>query len=334
VFKKDFKFLLFIKKGYGKMRIIFTYPIFLLILLLLPLLFLAHFFVFRKKKPVALKFSNFLALEKVAGKSFLAHRKGFLTKRDVILLLLRTATYIFFILAISGVIIEYYGKVSDFDFVLAIDSSSSMLADDFRPNRLEAAKEAALLFTNYIGKQTNVGIVSFAGDVHTDLRPTNNIKEIKDSIEKIGIREAGGTNIGDALITSGNIFEGDNPKRIILLTDGQANIGPEPIEAVNYLKSKNITVYAIGVATKEGGQVGIEFISKLDEETLIIIAEQTNGRYYRAENRDLLKKTFEDIASFSVEKTSLNLSWIILITAFIILILEWFLATTKYRMIP
>jgi len=290
-------------------------------------------FIFKNKKPLALKFSNFEALEKVAGKSFLSYLKGSLTKRDVVLVLFRTITYLFFILAISGLMIEYSGKVSNFDFVLAIDSSSSMLADDFKPNRLEASKEAALLFSDSVAKQTSIGIVSFAGEVTTNLKPTKSSILVKNKIKGINIAKTGGTNIGDALITSGNIFEGVNPKRIILLTDGQSNIGAEPIEAVGYLNSKNITVHTIGVATKEGGYA-IDFVSKLDEETLKTIAEQTNGKYYRAENKDLLKNIFEEIASFTIKEASLDLSWICLIIGFVILTIGWLLASTKYRMLP
>lgn len=282
---------------------------------------------------MALKFSNFLALEKVAEKSFLAYRKGFLTKRDILLLLLRTATYSFFILAISGIMIEYNENVSNSDFVLAIDSSSSMSADDFYPNRLEAAKESALLFTNSVAKQTNIGIVSFGGDVSINLGPTNKLKKVRDTIKDINLKETGGTNIGDALITSVNIFSGDNPKKIILLTDGQSNIGPEPIEAIGYLNSKNITTYTIGVATEKGGRA-IDFVSRLDEETLNTIAEQTNGRYYKAENKDILKKIFEEIASSTIKKIALDISWVCLAIGFIMLTLEWLLSTTKYSMLP
>lgn len=311
----------------------FTHPIYLWILLLLPILVLTHIFVFRNKRPMALKFSNFLALEKVAGKSLLASRKGFLTKRDILLLILRTTTYSFFILAISGMMIEYSENVSNSDFVLAIDSSSSMSADDFYPNRLESAKESALLFTNSVAKQTNIGIVSFGGDISINLRPTNKPKKIRDTIKDINLKETGGTNIGDALITSVNIFSGDNPKKIILLTDGQSNIGPEPIEAIGYLNSKNITTYTIGVATEKGGYA-IDFVSRLDEETLKTIAEKTNGIYYKAGDKDILKKIFEEIASSTIKKISLDISWACLTIGFITLILEWLLSTTKYSMLP
>ena len=316
------------------MKIIFTHPLYLWMLLLLPILVLIHLLVFKNKKPIALKFSNFEALEKVTKKSFLSYHKGFLTKRQLILLLSRTLTYSFFILAISGLIVEYYGKTSDFDFVLAIDSSSSMIADDYDPNRLEAAKEAALLFANSVARQTNIGVVSFAGDASVSLRPTKSLIQLKNTIRNIDIAKTGGTNIGDALITSANIFEGANPKRIILLTDGQANIGAEPTEALGYLTPKNITVYTIGVATKEGGKAEAGFISKLDEETLKTIAEQTNGKHYRAENKDILNEIFKEIASSTTKKISLKLSWISLLIGLIILSLGWFLVSTKYRILP
>jgi len=239
----------------------------------------------------------------------------------------------FFILAISGIMLEYTGEVSNSDFVLAIDSSSSMLADDFAPNRLDAAKEAASLFTESVAKNTNIGIVSFGGEVSIDLHPTNNHRRIRDKISEIRISDIGGTNIGDALITSGNIFEGSNPKRIVLLTDGQSNVGPEPATAVGYLNSRNITVHAIGVATEEGGQAAL-FVSKLDEDTLREIAEKTNGGYYKAESNQVLALIFKEIASFTVKKETVALSWICLLIGFAILMLEWLLSSTKFRMLP
>lgn len=317
------------------MRILFTRPIYLWLFLLRPLLLvLANLFKFKKKQPIALKFSNFETLQKLSKKPFLSYYKGFITKRYLSLSFFRIITLSFFILAISGPIIEYSGSVSNFDFVLAIDSSSSMIADDFKPNRLEASKEAALLFAGSVAKQTNIGVVSFAGDVFTNLRPTNKIRKVKSTIRDINIAETGGTNIGDALISSANIFENANPKRIILLTDGQANMGPEPIDALDYVNSKNITVHTIGVATKEGGKVSIGFVSKLDEETLKTIAEQTNGKYYKAEDKEFLETIFKEIASSTVKKAQLDFSWISLVIGLIALIGGWFLVIVKYRVLP
>src|SRR3989339_2284276 len=147
------------------MRLIFSYPSYLWILLALPFLVLVHLLVLRFKKALALKLANFEALEKIAKKSFLSSPKGLFAKKNPFLVLLRTLAYSFFILSICGAMIEYEGRVSNFDFVLAIDTSSSMLADDFDPNRLEAAKEAALLFVDSVATQTSIGVISFAGDV-------------------------------------------------------------------------------------------------------------------------------------------------------------------------
>lgn len=316
------------------MKIIFTHPLYLWFLVILPILILAHLFVLKGRKSMALKFSNFEALEKVTKKSFITHHRGIITARSLILVLSRTLTYSFFILAISGIMLEYKGNVSGFDFVLAIDSSSSMLANDFSPNRLEAAKEAALMFADSVS-QADIGVVSFAGEVSTDLRPEKNSIQVKSSIKGIKLSGTGGTNIGDALITSANLFEGESPRRIILLTDGQSNTGTEPSDSLVYLKSKNITVYTIGVATMEGGQVseGL-FTSKLDETTLKQIAEDTNGKYYRASDKESLNKIFEEIASSTVNTTAFDLSWIFLMIGFVILAVGWFLASTKFRVLP
>ena len=316
------------------MRIIFQNPEYLWILAILPLLAIFHLFLFNVKKTLALKFSNFEALEKVSGKSSISYYKGFFSRRDLYFIFLKTIIYSFFILAISGAVLEYQGKASNFDFIIAIDSSSSMLANDFHPNRLEAAKEAALLFVDSVAKQTNIGIVSFSGEVFTNLIPTKNHFKVKNAIKSIEISAMGGTNIGDALITAANLLEGENPKKVILLTDGQANVGTEPMDSIGYLHSKNITAYPIGVATKEGGEVEFGFTSKLDEETLQMIAEKTNGKYYRAENKEVLEGAFREMASSTIKKVSLNISMALLIIGFVLLVFEWFLVSTKYRIVP
>src|SRR3989338_4456186 len=91
--------------------------------------------------------------------------------------------------------------------LIAIDSSSSMLARDFSPDRLESAKSAALSFINMVPKNTKIGIVSFAEDVKSGLHPTKDRRQLSQAIGAIKVSMTGGTNIGDALIKSANMLE-------------------------------------------------------------------------------------------------------------------------------
>jgi Ca-activated chloride channel family protein len=317
-------------------EITFTNPIYLWILLLIPFIIATHLFTLKHIRTVALKFSNFEAIQRVSKGAFLGKPyRGFFRNKNLFLLFLRLIVYTLLIFSVAGTTIRYTGKASDFDFVLAIDASSSMLADDFSPNRLEAAKEAANIFVDSVPPRSNIGFVSFASSPFIDKEPTADYNEVKKVINSIGVKESGGTNIGDTIITSTNLFEKNRSKILVLLTDGQSNTGTPIDVAIDYAKSKQVIINTIGIGTEQGGKfLGIDIVSKLDEESLIKIAEQTNGKYFRADNKEFLKKAFKDIASFSEKIVSLDISWILLIIALVLLGLEWVLLYTIYKTIP
>jgi len=320
-------------------EVTFANPIYLWTLLLIPFIILTHIFTLKYVKTAALKFSNFEAIERVSKGEFLGKSyKRLFRNKNVFLLFLRVMVYIFLILSVTGTTVWYTGKASDFDFVLAIDSSTSMLADDFDITRLEAAKEAAIIFVDSVVGQSNIGVVSFASAVFVDKEPIDDKRKVKEIINQLNIKESGGTNIGDTLITSANLLTDDSNRRskvIVLLTDGQSNIGTPIDIATDYVKTRGIIVYTIGVGTEEGGKLfGLDILSKIDEEGLKYISSQTNGRYFRAKSKDSLRNAFTEIASFTERLISLNITWILLITALILLALEWVLIHTIYRTIP
>lgn len=321
-------------------EVTFANPVYLWILLLIPFIILIHIFTLRSIRTAALKFSNFEAIERVSKGEFLGKPyKGLFINKNIFLLFLRIVVYTLLILSVTGTTLWYTGKASDFDFILAIDTSTSMLADDFNITRLEAAKEAATVFVDSVEGQSNIGLVSFASTVFVDKELISDKGEIRKIIEELNIKESGGTNIGDTLITSSNLLvtggQEEKSRIIILLTDGQSNIGTPVDIAIEYAKAREIIVYTIGVGTEEGGKLfGLDIISKLDEDSLKNIASQTNGKYFRAESKDVLENVFKEIASFTEKLISLNISWILLIIALILLALEWVLVHTVYKTIP
>jgi|TARA_B100002003_G_scaffold150436_1_gene139470 Ca-activated chloride channel family protein len=321
-------------------EVTFTNPVYLWTLLLIPFIILTHILTLKYIKTAALKFSNFEAIERVSKGKFLGKSyKRLFRNKNIFLLFLRLMVYILLILSVTGTTLWYTGKASDFDFILAIDTSTSMLADDFDVTRLEAAKESAIVFVDSVVGQSDIGVVSFASTVFIDKEPTADKREVKEIINQLNIKESGGTNVGDALIISSNLLAGDESsqksKVIVLLTDGQSNIGTPIDIAVDYAKTREIIVHTIGIGTEEGGKLfGLDILSKLDEESLKEIASQTNGRYFRAESKDTLENTFKEIASFTERSISLNITWILLITALILLALEWVLIHTIYRIVP
>ena len=221
------------------------------------------------------------------------------------------------------------------DIVISLDISSSMLARDFQPDRIEAAKDVASQFIS--GRPTdNIGLVIFAGESFT-LCPMTTDR----------------TGIGDGLATAISRIK-DGPaksKTIILLTDGTNNTGDiSPETAAQIAKTFGIRVYTIGVGTKGEAPYpvmspyGITYRNmpvEIDEVTLQKIADTTGGKYFRATSKDVLKNIFSEIdklektklvvKEFS-NKEELFVTWGI--AALVLLLIEMLLRHTLLRNIP
>ncbi len=289
---------------------------------------LAHYLSLRFTRRKAIKFANFPAMERVTGKRILS--------KNYTLLFLRLITLCLLIFAVAGTTFWYEGQTSDFDFILAIDSSGSMLATDYTPNRLEAAKTAAFLFVDNLPERSTVGVVSFAGISFVKQKPSPDLEKIRNAIDNISAELVGGTAIGSAVITSSNLLaESDRAKVLILLTDGQNNVGPSIDTAIGYANENHLTINTIGIGTEEGGGFpNLTFVSKLDAETLKTISNSTGGKYYETKNETELSNVYREIALSSVQKLSVNLSLYFLFIAIVLLFTEWGLANTKYRTLP
>ena len=202
------------------------------------------------------------------------------------------------------------------DIVLALDISSSMLAKDIQPNRLNAAKDVASKFISN-RPNDNIGLVVFSGE-SLSLMPLTTDKSAL--INAIANTKTGdiqdGTAIGDGLTSAINrLISGQaKSKSIILLTDGTNNAGEvDPATAANIAKQKGIRVYAIGAGTN--GSIKIQdpygfstttMETKIDEDALKNIANVTGGKYFRATDAHTLKKVFEEIDS--LEKSRINVN--------------------------
>lgn len=240
------------------------------------------------------------------------------------------------------------------DMVIALDISSSMLARDFKPDRLEAAKKLAARFIN--GRENdNMGLVVFAGEAFTGVPMTSDRAALMNYVNSLN-REMleDGTAIGDGLATSINrIKDGKaKSKSIILLTDGSNNTGiVAPLTAAEIAKKLGIKVYTIGVGTNGTApypQINmfgrIEYVPTpvvIDEETLKQVASITGGKYFRATGNKVLSEIFDEIDK--LEKTELDvrhfshtedcyLPWAI--AALGLFLLELLLRVTYIRTIP
>lgn len=300
--------------------------------LVIPILILIHFITLRYTKQKAFKFANYEAIERISG--------GVVLAKNITLLIMRVFAATCFILAASGIILNYTGEGTTMKFVLAIDASSSMTAADMAPSRLAAAKTAAKIFVDEVGARARAGVISFSGTSFIHEPITDNAAAVRSAIDSIRILAIGGTDIGEAIVTAANMFESDAVnsdagKSLIILTDGRSNVGIAVDKAIDYANAANIAVFTIGVGTPEGGLLqGTNVTLKIDEATLQNIAEQTGGRYYKAESGDQLMQAYRDIAIVSETKVSLHLATAFLLIGLILLTIEWSLLNTKYRTLP
>jgi Ca-activated chloride channel family protein len=211
---------------------------------------------------------------------------------------------------------EYQKKnMEGIDIVLAIDASGSMKAQDFKPNRLEAAKEVAI---NFIDERPadRIGLVVFQAEAYTQAPLTTDhelLKSLFTEVQNTAII-TDGTAIGEGLATAINrLRESDaKSKVIILLTDGVNNSGDtDPLTAANVAKENNICVYTIGVGQDGTAPYPVEtpfgtmmqdMPVEIDEELMTQIADYTGGKYYRAKNETELEKIYDEIDQLEKSK--------------------------------
>ena len=239
------------------------------------------------------------------------------------------------------------------DIVMAMDISSSMLAQDLKPNRLEASKDVAASFIN--GRPNdNIGLVVFAAESFTQCPLTTDHTVLLNLFKDVqpGIIQDG-TAIGLGLANAVSRIKDRQAKSkvIILLTDGVNNAGEiAPVTAAEIAKTFGIRVYAIGVGTKGMAPYpfqtafGIQYQDvpvEIDEPTLKQIAATTGGQYFRATDNTSLKEIYSEIDK--MEKTKISVqqyskkqeeykNWALLL--FALLLVEILLRNTLLRNIP
>jgi Ca-activated chloride channel homolog len=243
------------------------------------------------------------------------------------------------------------------DIIVALDISSSMLAQDFNPNRLEAAKNVAMAFIS--GREYDrMGLVVFSGEAFTQCPLTTDRAVLMNLFKDIksGMIEDG-TAIGNGLATAvARLKDSQAISRvIILLTDGENNRGEvAPVTAAEIAKTFGIRVYTVGVGsigtapypvqvqTPFGVQTQIRDMEvRIDEETLQKIASITDGKYFRATNNKTLEEIYKEIDK--LEKSKIEVREFskkseefmpFAIAGILMLILSLVLKTAVFRNIP
>ena len=259
------------------MEISFLNPKYLWLLVSIPMLILVHLFSLKFLRTRAWIFSNYEAIKRVSGVEQ-TMRNSIIIRKNFWLLATEILVVGMVILSAADPIYFYVGKSSQKSYVIAIDASASMLADDFSPNRLEAAKNAAFQFLDKLPDKTSVGIVTFSGTSFVESPMTESMNDLKDTIKKIDIKNVGGTDIAGAIITSANIMSKEQrSKTIILLTDGRSTVGAPIEEGINAAIDKGIVIHTIGMATEKGGSyIKSDIISTIDNTTMTVILNALN----------------------------------------------------------
>jgi Ca-activated chloride channel family protein len=244
--------------------------------------------------------------------------------------------------------------------ILALDISGSMRAEDMDPNRLGAAKSAARAFVEKQPKDVRIGIVAFSTTSALVQAPTKDRDQVMASINRLATQR--GTAVGNGILTSLRaIFEESHPDLssslfdsfedaeslpdpvepgsytnavIVLLSDGQSNRGPNPLDMADRAANLGVRIYTVGLGSPEGVIMnfwGRSIRVRLDEEALKSIARKTDGSYFKADNETDLRTIYETLSTKFVsqrEKTEITAFFTaaaaVIMLASVLLSLLWF----------
>ena len=306
----------------------FQWPWMLWFLLLLPVLVLLYVLAQRRRQRYALRYASLSLVREAMGRG-----PGWRRHVPPAIFLLGLAVML---VALARPFMVVTLPSEQGTVILTMDVSGSMRADDLKPSRLAAAKAAALAFVEKQPPGVKIGVVSFSDNSFIVQAPTNEKPAVVAAINRLTPQR--GTAIGSALLTSVDaIFEDANleggepmtntvatptptpvpqgvyePAIVVLLTDGQSNRGPRPLDVVNQVAARGIRVYTIGVGTTQGTvlrNLGRSMRVQLDEETLKAIAAATGGAYYNASTEKDLQRIYENLSTrlvFTKQQTEIT----------------------------
>lgn len=330
-------------------EITFAHPWALWFLLIIPIMVLWYIFKGRKGKP---------ELQMATLAPFVGRKPSAVVRLMHLPFILRCLTVALIITALCRPQTKLAWQdmtTEGIDIMLAMDLSPSMLARDFKPNRLEAAKNVGIDFID--GRPNDrIGLVVFSGESFTQCPLTVDHSVLKNLLT---VAEpdflADGTAIGMGLASAVKRLKDSKSasKVIILITDGENNAGSvSPLTAAEIAQIYGIRVYTIGVGTRgrayspayryPNGEFAFDYVEvRIDEPLLEKIAKMTDGQYFRATNNEALKEIYQKIDL--LEKTRFDVTefrrkreefWPLALLAALFLFTEWLLRNTLMRSIP
>jgi Ca-activated chloride channel family protein len=337
----------------------FEWPSILLLEFLLLILIFLYILAQRRRQKYALRFASLSLVKDALGKG-----PGILRHIPPAFFLLGVGVMIFAMARPSATVIL---PVEQGTVILTIDVSGSMRAEDMKPNRLEAAKEAARVFVSKQQPSVRVGVVAFSDNAAIVQSPTIDREQILQAINRLSSQR--GTAIGSGLLTSLEAIgeqpvvlaarpQGQQsfimptptptptplprgtyaPAVVILLSDGVSNRGPNPVEVIPQAVNRGVRVFTVGLGNPDGTILNIQGRSirvRLDEAVLKKIAEDTDAEYFRADTETDLQKVYENLSTQLVlkpEKTELTA----LFTggALVLLLIAGFLSLLWFNRLP
>lgn len=300
----------------------FQWPAMLWLLLLNPVLIAAYIITLRRRQKYPLRYAS-LSLVKPA----VVRRSSLRRHIPPALFLIAMAAMTVALARPTAVVAlpSHQGTV-----ILLMDVSGSMQANDLQPSRMEAAKDAARAFVDKQPNTVQIGVVSFTDNASILQMPTDDKNAVLDAIDRLQPQR--GTGIGRGLLmaldaisaaqsdgtaprsplsTSGGfasptltptpVPQGHyEPAIIVLMTDGENNMFPDPLLVIDRVVNRGIRVFTIGVGTAAGTVLHIEgqaILTRLDEPTLREIAQVTGGQYYNATTATDLRSIYENLST-------------------------------------
>jgi Ca-activated chloride channel homolog len=274
----------------------FEWPYVLAGLALIPILLLGYLLAQRRRRAYAVRFTNLALLSAVVGRGpgVRRHIPPALYLLGLLALLISLARPV----AVLAVPREQSAVM------LVMDISGSMAADDLRPSRMEAAKQAARTFVSALPSHVSAGIVSFNTSTRVNAPLTRDHAAVLRAIE--GLRPEGATAIGDGLAQALDHLaqqptgtQGQQlPALVVLLSDGQSSAGIAPSEAAAQAAGAQVRVHTVGIGQRGAApRLGGGQRAELDEATLQAIARQTGGQYFYAAETGQLEQIYGDLSS-------------------------------------
>lgn len=307
------------------------------LLLLIPVFIIVYILLQRRRQKYALRYASLSLVKEAMG-------RGPGWRRHIPAALFLVALT-WMIVALARPEANTLVPSAEGTIILAVDVSGSMTATDLQPNRMEAAKAAARAFVEKQPDTVQVGIVSFSDNAFVVQPPTDDKEALLSAINRLNWQRGtaigrglvasleaiaekagqpaeinlsqdgqgnGGTNGGTNGNNNGVPQPTPMPKGqyqnaiVVLLTDGENNQWPEPVEIAQIAADRGIRVYTVGIGSEEGAIVRIQgraIRTRLDEQTLRTIAEMTDGIYYNAQTEADLVKVYENLSTNLVLKT-------------------------------